>query len=252
MDAKRLVEVVLTSLRQHPPTNSGGKTTTDYVAADLQFHTIARLWGGMGYIYRVHVRDHQRVVKYVRLPSSTTPNHYPSRSDQRKADSYHVEANFYQYVAPLLIQQQQQHNSNNQCMIRVPTPYYVERTTDAIFIVLAYIQPSSSTLTPTRTKLVLDWLARFHAATWKRHNNNNDNDNYHNNNYYKHLQPIGTYWHLDTRPDEHARMRPRGWEGRLKKLAARAIQQRLQCDPCQCLVHGDVKEANFLLWGRRR
>jgi prepilin-type processing-associated H-X9-DG protein len=59
------------------------------------------------------------------------------------------------------------------------------------------------------------------------------------------MQPIGSYWHLDTRPEEHASMSSGGWEGRLK-LAARAIHERLGRDGMQCVVHGNVKDANML------
>ena len=58
-------------------------------------------------------------------------------------------------------------------------------------------------------------------------------------------QPIGSYWHLATRRTEHANMSTRGWEGRLK-MAACAINERLQRDTMQCCIHGDAKEANML------
>lgn len=94
----------------------------------------------------------------------------------------------------------------------------------------------SSYLTPCRTRLVLSWLANFHAATWGRASALVRTHG---------LQPIGTYWHLLKRPDEHDSMSNKGRHGRLKK-AALAIHERLQRDPCQCLVHGDVKDANLL------
>jgi thiamine kinase-like enzyme len=60
------------------------------------------------------------------------------------------------------------------------------------------------------------------------------------------LQPIGSYWHLDTRPDEHSSMPRGGLSGRLK-LAARAIDRRLKSEEWQCLIHGDPKDANILV-----
>ena len=51
--------------------------------------------------------------------------------------------------------------------------------------------------------------------------------------------------HLDTRPDEHARMGRSGFMGRLR-LAARAIDLRLKADPMQSICHGDAKGANIL------
>jgi hypothetical protein len=60
------------------------------------------------------------------------------------------------------------------------------------------------------------------------------------------LQTQGCYWYLDTRPDEHAAMPTRGWEGRLR-LAAKAIDLRLKSDPLQTICHGDAKKENMLL-----
>ena len=241
----KLAQVVLESLRKHPPTTaSSGSTTSsssskvEYKTADLKFTSVARLWGGMGYIYRVDVQSSNnspgagcqvvtsRIVKYVRLPQSSSSL---SRGDQRKADSYHCEANFYQHVVPLL---QGREGSN----VDLPETFHVERTDKSVLIVMSHIETASDSyfLTVPRTQLVLTWLARFHAATWGAQ----WADKYG-------LQTQGTYWYLDTRPDEHASMSNRGWEGRLK-LAARAINDRLQRDSSQCLVHGDTKEANLL------
>ena len=54
------------------------------------------------------------------------------------------------------------------------------------------------------------------------------------------LWPIGTYWHLDTRPDELAVMA----DGALKRAAAE-IDKTLNDARFQTLVHGDAKLANF-------
>ena len=72
----------------------------------------------------------------------------------------------------------------------------------------------------------LAWLANFHATFM--------------GNTATGLWPIGTYWHLETRPDELAAMP----EGPLKQSAER-IDRRLNEATYQTLVHGDAKVANF-------
>ena len=88
---------------------------------------------------------------------------------------------------------------------------------------------------------VLSWLSTLHAATW-----GSKADEYVKQQL---VQPIGSYWHLDTRPNEHNAISNRGWEGRLK-LAARAIDERLKRDSMQCCIHGDAKDANMLFDGK--
>lgn len=202
MVEKALVKAVQESLRKHPA--PGSSSSSEYASSDFKFHSIARLWAGMGYIYRVDIDakgsttgPHSRVVKHVRLPSTID-----SRGDQRKADSYFVEANFYEHLVPLL-----RSGDNGNSIINLPESYHVERTEKSISIVMSYIDANGSAyLNADRTRLVLSWLARFHGATWgqrapqlvQQHG----------------LQRLVTYWHLETRPDEHASMSNKGWEGR--------------------------------------
>ncbi len=79
---------------------------------------------------------------------------------------------------------------------------------------------------PRSVDAVLDWLAGFHGTFLAE-----DPEG---------LWPVGTYWHLATRPDELATMA----DGPVKEAAA-AIDARLGAARFQTLVHGDAKLANF-------
>ena len=78
----------------------------------------------------------------------------------------------------------------------------------------------------TELEACLSWLAHFHAT-------------------FLHERPtglweIGTYWHLDTRPDELAEL-----DDPELRAAAPAIDARLNASTFQTFVHGDAKLANF-------
>jgi len=194
--------------------------------SDLEIHTVCSLWSGMGHIYRVKLPgDQQIIIKHV-----AAPRKHLSFGDQRKADSYQVEANFYENVAHKLIEQG----------LHIPTPLVVERdagkSKSEIVIAMSYIEGDSmdwSTDEPLRA--ILRWLATLHASHWDISDHEATELG---------LQRTASYWHLDTRLEEHLSMPNKGWEGRLK-LAARAIDQRLKRDT-QCIIHGDAKDANVL------
>ena len=184
----------------------------------------------MGHIYRVSLWNGKAefVIKHVAPPNRKGQ----SFGDKRKADSYQVESNFYDRVASDL---QDRHG------LELPKPYLVERgpTDGEITICMSLLR--GTPINPSNKEdvcAVLAWLAKFHSTYWGEESIDRLVQDVG-------VQAIGTYWHLDTRPEELLSMPSRGWEGRLKR-AARAIDVCLKRDPMQCLIHGDAKEANIL------
>lgn len=231
---------------------------------DVTVKSQCRLWAGMGYIYQVTIAipslssskhnsksktHHKFIIKHIVIPP---PPRHSRRSigDERKAYSYWIEANFYQSLAPTLIEKYD---------LAIPIPYHIElegfevgddgnyntevvkkEQTITICMSLLNGSPSKGSM-DDNIHAALSWLATLHAATWGAKVATYVEK--------KAVQPIGSYWHLDTRPDEHEAMPNRGWEGRLK-LAARAIHERLRRDRMQCCIHGDAKDANMMFFER--
>jgi Ecdysteroid kinase-like family len=242
-------------------------------ASDLEIQTVCSLWAGMGHIYKVTLRStlakktkmsskkssasdrsklsHDRppltlIIKHIVLPTGAKLR--DDLSNRRKTDSYYVEANFHERLAPILL--------SDQYNLSIPKPYFVERIGEAmdgrqkspkgphqVVIAMSYIDGRGSrAMNYTRKQQLvagLSWLATLHAAFWGSDNADTAVRTYG-------LQEQGSYWYLDTRPEEHQQMSNKGWEGRLK-YAARAIADYLRFrDPYQCIIHGDAKEANIL------
>lgn len=212
----------------------------DETIRTVSMRSRARLWAGMGNIYEVRCigvsndnnKDRKLMVKYVhpRLPKSGKL----SLGDQRKLDSYLVEANFYEHYAKSLLEDHK---------VPLPPPFHVERhledpSNPTIIICMGELlsSPSGHQVDDDIHTNVVKWLAKFHAATWHQAPAG-------------HVQSVGSYWHLETRPVEWQDMPRHGLEGRLKR-AATAIDARLKRDPLQCWVHGDTKDANILYSGR--
>ena len=190
---------------------------------------IASLWAGMGSVFQLAITTTGGgtppltiVAKRVELPRKCD-----SIGDQRKKDSYDVEAAFYskghaeRLIAAGAI---------------VPFPLHVEhRPGEGVTICMTKVEGSSSHR--GGSEAFIAWLATLHATYWGSRADEACGDGG--------LQAQGCYWHLDTRPEEHARMGSSGFMGRLR-LAARAIDLRLKADPLQSVCHGDAKGANIL------
>lgn len=194
----------------------------DSLGFEALTHTevLQSLWGGYGELVRLHCGSSSIIVKHIKLPK---PEHHPKGwnsefSHQRKLRSYQVELNWYKSAA-------------NLCEAKVPAALKVDQQGQALLIAMEDLSVLGFTDVVAEAKLshlsaCLEWLACFHAQ--------------HISHQGEGLWECGTYWHLDTRPDELAALKDESL-----KQAAHKIDRVLKESPYQTLVHGDAKLANF-------
>jgi hypothetical protein len=191
----------------------------------FEIEIIQELWSGYGSIVRYGLRGSaipSVVVKHICLPDKG--NHprgwNTDKGHQRKVRSYEVERHWYE-------------NYSADCDERCYSPrcYASDHHGRESLIVLEDLSASGYPFTKSRLSLpgiktCIAWLAHFHATfmgvqargLWKK----------------------GTYWHLDTRPDELAAL-----DDLPLKKAAKAIDEKLNNTAFMSFVHGDAKLANF-------
>ncbi|WP_070969145.1 phosphotransferase [Vibrio sonorensis] len=201
--------------------------------ADIEHFTVSNiepiqgLWGDYGRLDRVMGSSngcpHSLVVKQISFPK---PSDHPRGwntdfGHQRKLVSYQVEQTWYR-------------DYSYQCLSDFVTPKLLleKREADNCLLVLQDLKPLGFVTTLSthandrQVEASIKWLAHFHAyfmgesaeGLWER----------------------GSYWHLDTRPEELRHLT----DLRLKK-AANAIDTELKSSAYQTLIHGDAKLANF-------
>ncbi|MCF6281058.1 MAG: ecdysteroid 22-kinase family protein [Candidatus Polarisedimenticolaceae bacterium] len=191
----------------------------------FKIEEIQSLWSGYGVIERYGLQGGDResvVVKHVQLPDQANHPHgwNSDLSYQRKIRSYQVETAWYRDWATAC---------DERC--RIPHCLALESSDEQFLMVLEDLDASGFPLRKDSASMIemracLAWLANFHATFMGRKAVG--------------LWPVGTYWHLDTRPDELKVLA----DIRLKE-AATQIDQKLAASPYQTLVHGDAKLANF-------
>ena len=186
---------------------------------------IQELWSGYGTIrrYRLIGADRKQVVvKHVHVDEQVDhPRGWNSdRSHLRKLRSYEVETAWYAHWS-------------DSCDASCPVPdcLALETRGDETLMVLEDLDETGFSqrrecVNKTEIVATLHWLANFHAT-------------------FMHMKPQGlwpqgTYWHLETRPDELEALT----DLPLKQAAA-AIDRRLRKSVYQTFVHGDAKLANF-------
>lgn len=190
---------------------------------------IQSLWSGYGEIVRIRLVGSEIntvVLKSIELPEKTRhPRGWNTDlSHQRKVRSYEVERNWYERYANLC---------DDAC--RVPRCYGTYESGQKQWIVLEDLDASGfagrhQALSVNDAKLCLRWLAVFHAKFLSHAGDG--------------LWEQGTYWHLQTRPDELAAMT----DSRLQ-AAAGDLDAALASCQYQTIVHGDAKLANFCFSG---
>ncbi|WP_066629326.1 oxidoreductase family protein [Labilibacter marinus] len=186
---------------------------------------IQSLWSGYGSIVRLSLQGSpikSVVAKHVRMPKQ---NKHPrgwntDYSHLRKVKSYEVETAWYQNFAD---------KCTDKC--RIPKSYVIEAKNDEVFMVMEDLDDSGfnarlNSVSWQEIEVCLKWLANFHTTYLNQKPNN--------------LWSIGTYWHLDTRPDELNIM-----DDTALKAAAPFIDKKLNEAKYLTFVHGDAKLANF-------
>ena len=186
---------------------------------------IQQLWSGYGKILRIQLGGgsvESVVVKHVCMPSAS--NHprgwNTTLSHERKMRSYEVEMAWYR-------------NWSERCRSgsRLPKCLACECLNGETLVILEDLDhagfPSRLSHVEWRQiEICLRWLAHFHASYMGESPQG--------------LWPVGTYWHLETRPEELAAL-----EDLPLRAAAHHIDARLKAARYQTFVHGDAKLANF-------
>jgi len=190
-----------------------------------ELEVIQSLWSGYGNILRLQLTDaacDSIVVKHISFANEQAhPRGWNTDlSHQRKLHSYHVEMAWYR---------QWSNRCDGHC--RIPQFLGAVDADDEFLIMMEDLDASNyprrlSAVDMGDIKLCVSWLANFHAQFLSE--------------TPECLWTIGTYWHLDTRPDEWQALS----DSKLKQAASVIDKALLDC-PWQTIVHGDAKLANF-------
>ncbi|WP_061015751.1 phosphotransferase [Vibrio splendidus] len=216
---------------------------------------IQRLWGGYGELVRLVFSQENSaelksvIVKHFALPDQAEhPKGWNTKlSHQRKVHSYQVETAWYQSFSqqwdercPIPVGLQCELAENEwlivmQDLADIGFPLTSQFNVLAVFDDLTNKDTQSDlasgyTLEEQKQRdACLKWLANFHA----KHINVDQEQS-------ASLWQVGTYWHLDTRPDELNAL-----SDLQLKHQAQHIDRILRECPYPTLVHGDAKLANF-------
>ncbi|MGY8886457.1 MAG: phosphotransferase [Flavobacteriales bacterium] len=184
---------------------------------------IQELWSGYGRIIRVGLENaavESVIVKHVQLPiHKKHPQGWDTNSGhERKLKSYKVEAAWYNTYSTI-------------SAARLPQCITIESYNHEVLMLLEDLDSAGY---PLRKEEVswedidecLLWLAKFHASYLGKVPNG--------------LWEVGTYWHLETRPQELEVL-----EDQNLKEAAPLLDKKLSECRHKTFVHGDAKLANF-------
>ncbi|MFK8045201.1 MAG: oxidoreductase family protein [Crocinitomicaceae bacterium] len=209
------------------------KYVLDITSAEDCFESeiIQSLWSGYGKVVRYQLigSDLESVIVKHIAPTKSVSHPRGWNTDlshQRKVKSYKVEMNWYK-------------NWNQFTNVNCKTPqflgFYSEKENHWIVMEdLSTNYPMIKTdVNVSEVKIGLNWLANFHATFLGEKPIG--------------LWDIGTYWHLDTRPDEFEKI-----ENVELKAKAYLVDETLNQCQYKTIVHGDAKIANFCFSENRK
>ena len=189
-----------------------------------EIEIIQSLWSGYGTISRYQLSDSTFETVVVKNISLSQSGDHPrgwntNNSHNRKVKSYEVETNWYEQWSA---------KTDLKCKVPAFIGAYSEGKDQWIILedLDANFPRRKQDLKLSEVKACLKWLANFHA-TFLGENPVG-------------LWQVGTYWHLETRPDEFKKI-----QHSELKAKAHIINDILNQCTYQTIVHGDAKLANF-------
>ncbi len=195
---------------------------------------IQTLWSGYGKILRVRLEGGDWSSVIVKLVSPPTEKHHPRGwntdiGHQRKLHSYQVEEAWYRHHA-IASHHPKAFGWRTAQFIFAKSASEDQASANRMIVMedlnAAGYHLRKQAVTLDEIKSCLSWLAHFHASFLGK--------------VPQDLWEEGTYWHLETRPEELRVMR----DGPLKRKAS-AIDRTLKSCRYRTFVHGDAKLANF-------
>ena len=189
-----------------------------------EIEVIQSLWSGYGKISRYQLIDSSLNTVVIKFISPKQFGEHPrgwdtDRSHNRKVKSYKIETHWYE-------------KWNQLCTNNSNVPKFIGSFSDGEdqWLILEDLNVNyplrKDQLNLSEVKVCLKWLANFHLTFLTLNP--------------KGLWPIGTYWHLKTRPDEFKNI-----DHQELKSKAHLIDELLNQCKYQTVVHGDAKLANF-------
>lgn len=183
---------------------------------------IQSLWSGYGSLLRIFTSETSFIIKHIQPPSvKNHPRGWNTNiSHQRKLTSYEIESAWYQH-----------HQTNPMPKSKFPKCIHFQKKNQEAILILedlktAGFPKTKSSLSQKDILNCLSWLAEFHT--------------FYLNKKVSSIWETGSYWHLDTRPDELNVMK----DSKLKKKAS-LIDHHLNSSRFKTIIHGDAKAANF-------
>lgn len=182
---------------------------------------IQELWSGYGELSRVYTDNGSVILKLIKFPEGKDhPRGWATNiGHERKKKSYEVESYWYTNFNSILSKS------------RIANCLGHGEVDGERYILLEDLENSGFKVAKSiEWKMVencLKWLANFHKLLLGNSGNG--------------LWKVGTYWHLETRPEELEVLT----DTELKN-SAHLIDRKLNEAKFQTIVHGDAKLANFL------
>lgn len=210
---------------------------------------LTTLWSSYGHIYRLSVRlEASSISPRVSLILKTVNPPAVSAADEshlRKLVSYRVERYFYSKLSSAL-------SPPNSARVAKHYPVAERASNDSLLLedlnVEFPVSPGSG-LGLERTRIVLKWLAKFHATFWGLPNDPSVSlipppFKVSNPSEAQGAWAQGGYWYLDTRQEEYSCIGSE-WKAYLPQFQAAAKKLKTETTG-RTLIHGDCKAANIL------